>query len=286
MYFIVVLLVLIVVQYWGSGAPLHHDDWFDDWQDRIVRYTGLQSLSIPHVLISITIPLLLALLLELLLKDVVYGLLTLIFHMVALLYGLGRGDLNLELTSYFVSSRQGELEQSTQFAEKIVNTGQPENKRTDSPDMAAVRDAIFYRTFERLFVVIFWYLLLGPVGVVAYRLLSLYLHRSFSQSDIEQEASADQAQIQKVFDYMEWPASRLLGLGFALIGGFGQTIAVWRDNLNVVVSSADHLCRSGLAALNQTEESEPTLEEIESVQSLFTRSVVLWLAIIALLQLL
>ena len=70
--------------------------------------------------------------------------------------------------------------------------------------------AIVYLGFERWFVVIFWYLFLGPSGALAYRLDFLY-----SRHPCTDEASIAK-QFQRLMHWVEWLPAQLLGLSFAL----------------------------------------------------------------------
>lgn len=165
MILISVIIALAVVQLWGSGAPLHKDQWFYKLVSILGRQRYLVGVSGGVLFFILVIPLLaLALALEL-----VHWILPtggeLIILVPVLLYSLGRGDFADQVGEYLAAWRHRDsahacnvlavMRDSENELEKIVDWGQLHQRALK----------IFaYCGFERLFAVLFWFLLLGPGG--------------------------------------------------------------------------------------------------------------------------
>lgn len=65
------------------------------------------------------------------------------------------------------------------------------------------------RVNEELFAILFWYLLLGPVGILAYRLISL----SQGLTNVGHQAS-------KLLNVFDWLPARMTALLYLLVGNF------------------------------------------------------------------
>src|SRR5690606_9202335 len=69
------------------------------------------------------------------------------------------------------------------------------------------RRLFIYHAFSRLFVVLFWFALLGPVAALFYRLNKLYPNKQ-------------NAFVATAKRYIEWPCARLFVFSLALLGNF------------------------------------------------------------------
>ena len=103
---------------------------------------------------------------------------------------------------------------------------------------------------------------------------------------------------------MDWVPARITALGFAVVGSFEEAIDNWRsyetlahaDNDGVIVAATAGAVnvRLGAAAATADEEQEasaaaarsaPELAHLRSIVGLVWRSVVMWMALLALLTL-
>lgn len=80
-------------------------------------------------------------------------------------------------------------------------------------------DATGYMALQRYFAVLFWFFVTGPAGALAYRLADIH-HRGV------QHGNANAPAFTTLVYGLEWPASRLLGLSWALVGQFDTVMAV------------------------------------------------------------
>lgn len=115
---------------------------------------------------------------------------------------------------------------------------------------------------ERWLAPVFWFILAGAVGVLAYRLLALQAH----QLPLARKAR----------DWAEWLPVRLLALALPLMGHF-SAIQSWRSGL--LAEAADNRYW-----LNQVAE-QALLEPVDTERALVKRSLLLLLAVLAALSL-
>jgi len=126
---------------------------------------------------------------------------------------------------------------------------------------------VFSRALSQSFTVVFWFVLLGPWGVLLY--------------DFIRRANMVSAK-----QLLEWPAARILGLGYALAGHFPPTFSYWSINLfkNFQYNQA-FLEECGLYALNAgiTDSSTAESKESEEARALVKRAEFMLLIILIIL---
>src|SRR5690606_25842352 len=139
-----------------------------------------------------------------------------------------------EVQHYVVISQRGDTVAASHWVDAQRNTVAG-NAAVDDVEVddwqklhSQALDVISYRSFERLFAVLFWFFIVGAVGALLYRLSVLYCERA----DTENKAA------KRWLWLMEWPAVRALSLSWALVGNFDSCFAMLkRDFLNFSASS-------------------------------------------------
>ena len=267
MTFLSVLLVLALVQWWGSGAPLQKDGWFSRYIARLDAWPG-RSRGRCHLLLAVLAPTLLLWLLCWWLARESSTVWILILSVPVLLYSLGRGDFSAQVGAYSAANQ----------LERLQGAGESSVMASDWGELhrQALR-AVAYRSCERMFAVIFWFLVLGPAGALMYRLSVLYRERLDTRSAA------------RWLWLLEWPVVRLLGLTWAMAGNFDSCFPRCQNHLtNRNKSSAALLYDMLLGALGRppVSQSEVDLDAVRASQPLFSRSLLLWVSVLALITLL
>lgn len=287
MTFFALLIVFVIVQLSGSGRLLQYDSWLAQAFNWVQRYIDD---AILRLLVLLLAPTLAVLLLAALFDEILLGLLSLVLYVGVLLYSLGRGDFSVAINDYLISWRSGNDESAYQRAMDIgdFKTYSEVSDRQSLHDY--VRQAMIYEGYQRWFAVVFWFFVLGPAGALLYRLSYLFGRDGY----FDQEAKERQLALQFSY-YLDWLPARLLALTFAITGEFEATFKRWTrcfnesqpipELLNCSASAALHgdsgrvLDEGSIAAIEQGE------REINAVQSLLFRSVIAWMIMAALLQL-
>ena len=92
-------------------------------------------------------------------------------------------------------------------------------------DGGSLVEAVFRNAQHRWFGVLFWFLVLGQVGALLYRLTAL------SAEDEAAHALPNPTRegARFLFAILDWPVAQLMTLSLALVGNFDTVLGAWRD---------------------------------------------------------
>lgn len=295
MSFLTILVALIINHYWQRERHLQVDSWFDAWLRWLLQYQG----RMPAVLRDWrgTVPLLAVLLplvplagLLWLAQGVLFGLLTLGIHIIVVVYCFSRVNQQALIEQYLAMWRAGDYEAAYLHVEQTV----PEVFDASLQDYALMHRQftryIQLAAFRQLFAVLVFYVLTGPVGVLAYWLLVAVYRRARELDTREQAGFVD-----RLLAVVEWVPARLLALAYALAGDFAATFSVLkRDAVGELQAAAniDMLEASAAAGAGVTELAEDTTDfsqraalSLEALRDLLLRTQVVWIMGMALIAL-
>lgn len=280
---LLVALGIYVVR--GGGAPVQQDDWFHKLQGVLAaRLSGsgsqIGSVLLPAVAVQCV---------YLWAGHGLHGLLQFALLVVVLLFSLGRGNLGAAVVEYLERWSRGDFQAAHELVQQEVMAANGCESGVEDPAAlhTLVRGRLYYRSFERLFAVIFWFILGGPAAAFAYRLALLEEKKALVGTP---ETNGGRLALRH---WIEWVPARLLALSFALVGDFDACLRRWREVLdNTRLEAVDVLESCGSAALDlqppAADESPQVLiargaAELDGVEVLHRRALVVWLVIIALL---
>ncbi|MEX0975905.1 MAG: regulatory signaling modulator protein AmpE [Woeseia sp.] len=226
------------------------------------------------------------------LGDALLGFPYLVFAIFVLFFSFGPQDIAEEVDDYCAALSSNDSEQVRTTAKILLEH--------DPPDFAQERnrqieEAVCVQANNRLFAVIFWFVLLGPVGAWAYRVTDLTRRRAVfaaaRDSDSETPASQVVAATEALHGWLAWIPARLTAIGYALAGSFDGAWSAWRLSSHEVgrVSrdvSEGLLARVGVGALAIV----PVVDEVEAergirgaiaAKRLVLRALFIWAAVIA-----
>jgi membrane protein required for beta-lactamase induction len=207
-----------------------------------------------------------------------------------LLYSLGPRDLDAEVHLFLNAWEQGDEEKAKVFAQQI-------NGATAKPVKAEalgriVVEGIFVAAHERWFGVIFWFVILGPLGALWYRLACVLRDKCVRHG--EESTFADTALM--MHHILAWIPTRLTLLGYALAGSFADAADAWRKETygwkrNWLVNNYQLLIHGGLGALQLGEElaadeTRPVdARQVRAALGLVLRTLILAIVLIAVVTL-
>jgi AmpE protein len=265
-----VLISLGFLRLWDERNPVQKDGWYFDWLNSLGQHVWLTKAPLVVALVAVGAPVI-ALYVALSVTAAVSQWLLLPATIVVLLYSFGRTSVSEAVVAYNSACACQDWAQGVRHAELL---------QADTSDILVgdwmglherVLSAAAYRGFERVFAVVFWFFILGPVGAFVYRLSWLYARHPAATSGAA-----------RWLWWLEWPAVRLLGLSFAVTGNFVGCIRRWRECfLCSMRSSAEVLLQAvtGALAVDETLQASPcvTQRELVAIQGLYTRTLWLWL---------
>lgn len=269
MTFIITLIALIIERFF-HWSQLRHWRWFKAYQ----RWLGSRISTLPSYLVLTVyiLPLLIVVgLINHFLGGWGYGIPKLVFGILILLYCMGPDNLWVQAYSCLNELNKEDPKVAVEQAKSAFGIAVPENSEAFHQ---ALTKAIFIQANQRIFAVIFWFVILGPVGAVLYRSLAMCAEQS--ESGVSQTAM----QSRRVLD---WIPVRLLAIIFALGGHFIEVFTLWKRDAKKGLDSNDILlAECGLAALEDKKLSEEGSGQKAALE-LIDRSFVIGLVILAMI---
>lgn len=231
MTFLVILLALLINHYWHRETELFSDSWFVSLQ-RVLR-ARVQALhpELPtpgplYPFLLLCLPPVLLIVLLLVVEGMLLGSVTLLIHVGVLLALFDRVSLRIFANAYLSRWRSGDFEAAFLLLQERWGQLVLDN----AGDRDAVHEQfcryIVSSSFERLFAVVFWYLVLGPAAALLYHLTVLYRSRGVQDHDSEAGHL-----VLRLGYLLEWVPARLLALTFSLAGDFVAAFAKLRELL-------------------------------------------------------
>lgn len=275
--------------------------WFDRLIDSGFRQaTKLHSLPalIPVVVLAIflVLPILLV---RLSFGNVLFGFPYLFLGVFVLFFSLGPKDIGEDIDEYCAALGSGDDERINASVKAMTEADLPSSidERTQH-----FEEAVCIQANNRLFGVIFWFVVLGPVAAWTYRVTDLMRRRavfnaSRDPSPAEGElAATDTADRMlnaagQLHGWLAWIPARLTAIGFGLAGSFDNATSAWRTSsakhdLTLSEHSELLLARVGTAALDLRKlegesDNERAVRGATAANGMVFRLLFIWAAIIA-----
>lgn len=263
-----IIISLFIERVWASLGEVRSFVWFDLVTERL-RGKGRQGpmAGTLGVVVVVGLPLAVLAMAQSLLAGL--GPLSFAFAVAVLLYSLGPRDLDADVHHFLNAWEQGDEPKAQAYAQQIhAVTGGPYN--TDALGRGVV-EGILVAAHERWFGVIFWFMVLGPLGALWFRLACQLRDRCLRQH--EQDAFVNAALM--MHHILAWVPVRLTLLSYALGGSFSETLEAWRKEASSGLGNwqGDNyrlLVQGGLGALQLTD--IPAADEYEPVDAHHVRA--------------
>lgn len=190
----VIVLCLLSERYLVHALSHHRFTWFENYYAVLVNKLGIQnSVTISQQALLLAVIILPILILTWLvfftLGFLIFGLVGLLLNVLIFFYCLGPQN-----PFYPIRVHQEELDNELLVAN------------------------YFAQVNRSLFAIIFWYIVTGPVGILFYRLLSLF-----------KEESQAYPLAQKILDVLDWIPARITTFLYLLVGNFQLGINFYKE---------------------------------------------------------
>ena len=276
-----ILIALAVETFYRPIQELRRFNWFYRYSDTLYKRLEGQSWRDGPVGIILVVGSLVfgVWLLDAILAGVAAAF-SFLFGLAVLIYTLGPRDLAEEVKEFSDAVERGDYEAGEIIATRIVGYD-----ISGSPIEATrhVMEGILVQANVRLFGILLWFMLLGPVGAVLFR-LSCELKNYSTDNESGYAAAA-----RDLYRIMIWLPTHLVVLGFALAGSFVDTVSLWKSYTEIWKTDSEALLiESGIGAISHEphdEEGTPDLEGVHQIMALVKRTLLVWLAALALLTL-
>jgi AmpE protein len=227
------------------------------------------------------------------LQDALYGVANLVLAIVVLFFSLGPKDIGEDVDEYCSALEAGDEEHILNTAKAIIETEVPAD---DLERIRKVEEAVCVQANNRLFAVIFWFVLFGPYGPLgawAYRVTDLIRRRavfSASRDDSDANNVVLRAAV-TLHGWLAWIPARLTAIGYAMAGSFDGALGAWRDSADSKAMppnehSESLLARVGVGALSLRDLDGESISErgvrgAIAANGMVYRLLFIWAAVIA-----
>lgn len=270
------------------------------WLDRIIDFGFRQTERIANwpalipVVVLAAVLVLPVFLVIFALGGTLAGFTYLLLAIAVLFFSLGPSDIGEEVDEY-CRALESEDEQAIQSAAKAIVEGDvPVDARER---IQRVEESVCVQANNRLFAVVFWFVLLGPLAAWAYRVTDLIRRRAVftaareSDSETAGSIAAIRDAAVMLHGWLAWIPARLSAMGYAAAGHFDEAIAAMRaptEERDATTSEqSEHLlARVGTAALALGDKPDESITErgvrgAKSANQLVFRQLIIWAVIIS-----
>ena len=218
-------------------------------------------------------------------------LVSLAFAIVVLMFSIGRRGADDEIDGYLRAIEVGDAEGAYLHVRELLPERSPENP-ADLHRM--VIEMMLLRNHERLLAVLFWFVVLGPLGAVLYRSTAqlkgvVNTGRSYDPGFVEA--------VLRLQAFLDWIPVRITALCYALVGSFADAFHEWRtaaaEAIDLYTGNRGILIGSGLGSLRLHEDVAVAVDEaayaeafghtVTETRALIYRTAVIWVTAFAVL---
>lgn len=270
------------------------DRLIDRGFDQAARFGNLPAL-IPIIALAalLALPVLVVVLM---LGDVLFGFAYLALAIAVLFFSLGPKDIGEDVDEYCEALEVEDEERVAQTAMALAEGPVPAEMRER---IRRVEAAVCVQANNRLFAVIFWFVVLGPLGAWVYRVTDLIRRRAVFNAARSADESARTAALRDagtmLHGWLAFVPARLTAIGYAVAGHFDAALAAWRAGsaepaVSMSQASEELLARVGAGALALGELENETATErgirgARAANTLVFRLLLIWAVVIAALTL-
>ncbi|MDH5369373.1 MAG: regulatory signaling modulator protein AmpE [Gammaproteobacteria bacterium] len=213
----------------------------------------------------------------------VLGLFGFLFGIAVLIFSIGPRNLEEDVQKINAAFENNDYEAANFYTSDLVN------HPVSEPPMAlahTVKVNILLQANIRMLGVFFWFIILGPVGAVLFRLTCLLKENQQNEDDDFAKASRE------LYKILNWLPARICVLSYAVAGNFVDTMSYWNGVSDLWLrDSEDFIIVSGVGALryvqriekDQHGNEEPDIAGIQHALSLVKRAVIVWVVLLGLL---
>jgi len=287
----VIVICLIAERFLLDHQHLRQVGWLERYHQWLARLNAPEwtQRGLFRLIALLLPPLLIVALLQQLLDESLFGIPGLLFAGAVLLFSLGPTDLDTQVNDYTRAVETDDEDTQRRIAREIVDDEPPTSEPAFSQ---AVAEGILLQANPRLFGVLFWFLLLGPLGALLYRATHRLPRLEQANRDMDFFLNAKQLIL-----ILDWLPARITAVCYAVAGSFEDALYGWRSYQERRYdefgdSNSGILICTGGGAMRLTTLIGETNEELhdyshlpQAAMALVWRSLVVWLVLAGMLVL-
>jgi len=227
MNFLALMLGLVAERLLTHLFHLREFHWLDALFDRVLERAGGLGRTGATVVVLVLVLLLVAPVaaLELALANRLVYIPSFIFAVLVLLFCLGPRDLVEEVDDFRAAIARDDHDEIATLVEELL-----EQRPDDTEAVPDIETAIYAQANNRIFGVVFWFIVLGAAGAWLFRVLDLIRRRAIRHTGLiaMDEAPAYLQAVIRLHGLLAWIPARLLTLGYMLAGSYDNAMQAWR----------------------------------------------------------
>lgn len=262
--------------------------WFDSYFDIGALRMGdwPKPVAALAALCVLALPVLPVLFISIAFQDVLRDVLYFAFAVVVLLFSLGPRDLATETEELAQALEAEDAETSGRIATELLE-GRMQDEAPGGGELAA---GVFIQATNRLFGVVFWFIVFGPVGAWAFRVSDLFRRRVVYEATRGGASPSYSELIEKIHGVLSFVPARLAAVGYALSGSYDHAVDCWRDYESEpgtpFFRDSDAIAAAvGCGALGEARLQGDRAGAARGALRLVWRTLFIWLTVIALMTL-
>ncbi len=263
-------------------------DGLRDYSRWMLEVLQIDKLGPWGALAVLMAPLLLAVwLLSSMFHNALFGLFELAFGVIVIYLSLGPDELDPQVDDYLDTLDDDDPQARRSAAMPLLGQDAPEALPEQAEGMCR---ALFSEALIRIYGPVFWFVVLGPVGAVAYRILERFQR----QADLLDESLQSlRAVARELLGWMDWIPARITAFAYMIAGRFDDGWQAFRRGVSLAADlheqNTELLRQVGAAAIGLAERitaPESAAAELRKARGLVLRALVIWLLLVLALTLL
>jgi AmpE protein len=276
---IITLISLVLERYVDINKLLHRFNWWPCYLAVMHKFISPQQLWRGWLGVALVIlpPVIAIIILTLLLHGLLHGVGELLLGVIVLVYCMGPGSILHQMKQW-----EDTDDKEKRQALFVSMTGEPMGDNDAHADRVLAK-SVFKRTYQGIFGVIFWFIVLGPLGAVLYRCVErLSVVTADKQGDNHEMAE----QSTTLLEILDWIPVRLTTLIFSLVGDFNASFSLWWQKARTGLGTTDDVIyETSIAALSKPVKASADFQQSKAALNLVERGLIVGLVILTIFTL-
>jgi membrane protein required for beta-lactamase induction len=280
MIIISIVIALVMERVFPQLVEFRTFKWLEDYSYWMKNAFNMQRMGAWMAVAVLLSPLfLLAWMISAMFENALFGLFELAFNVALVFFCIGPRNIDLDVDRYLDAIDVGGAQKRAKLASKLVS-GTPSLEL--SKQALQVCKAILHEANSRVFAVLFWFVLLGPVAALMYRVLEQLLRRKVLEDSLQEIKRV----LSEVMGWVDWLPVRFTLFAYMIGGNFDEGLQAYRTRddtiLDIHEENSQLLKAVGFAALVQhpIENDQQAMNMVKKARGLFLRALVVWLILV------